>query len=304
MEAPMTPAAPLVPFQELSLPQGTIRYTDQGTGPTLVFLHGLLANSAVWSQLLLHLAPQFRCIAPDLPLGAHSIPLKQDADLSPLGVARLVADFLQALDLHDITLVGNDTGGAICQLVIAHHPQRITRLILTNCDAFEQFFPPLLRPFQYGPRLFGVRFANFLAWALRARFAKRGLLASVSNRRLGTAELDAAYLTILHLPDIRRDATRFMRAVSNRYTLAAARTFASFRHPVLLVWGKDDIFFSSQLAHRLLQAFPDATLKFIPHSRAFVPLDQPEALAQHIMDFVLAAATSRAELDQPTTNTP
>jgi pimeloyl-ACP methyl ester carboxylesterase len=238
------------------------------------------------------LVSQFRCIAPDLPLGAHSQPLHPDTDLSPLGVAQLVADFLEALDLHDVTLIGNDTGGAICQLVIAHHPERITRLVLTNCDAFEQFFPPLVSPFHYGARVFGIQFANFLAWVLRPRFAQRLFVAAVAHRRLGPAELDAIFHPLLHLPGVRSDMTRFLQTVSNHYTLEAARTFSDFDHPVLLVWGKDDPFFSSRLAIRLQQAFPDATLEFLPQSRAFVPLDQPDAFARQITEFVHAAANS------------
>ena len=289
-----------ITFHQITFPQGTVRYLDHGTGPTLVLVHGLLANSILWSQMLPRLAPHFRCIAPELPLGAHSLPMNKNADLSPLGVAHLVADFMAALDLHDVTLVGNDTGGAICQLVIARHPERITRLILTNCDAFEQFFPASLAALQVGARLLGVQFANVLAWALRARFAQRGFLASVSNRRPTPAELDAAFGTMLHLPGVRRDVTRFLRAVSNRYTLEAARTFSAFQHPVLLVWGKDDMFFSAQLAHRLQQAFRDASLTFLPNSRAFVPLDQPEALAQHITEFMHAAVSPPTQQRQQT----
>jgi pimeloyl-ACP methyl ester carboxylesterase len=291
-EVCMATVAPLGVFQEVSLPQGTVRYCDQGTGPTLVFIHGLLANSLLWSRVIPRLVSHFRCIAPDLPLGAHLSPLHPDADLSPLGVAQLVADFLEALDLHEVTLIGNDTGGAICQLVIAHHPERIVRLVLTNCDAFEQFFPPLVSPFHYGARVFGIQFANFLAWVLRARSAQRLFVAALAHRRLGSAELDAAFHPLLHLPGVRSDMTRFLRAVSNRYTLEAARHFSGFHHPVLLVWGKDDPFFYSRLAIRLQQAFPHATLERLDHSRAFVQVDQPEVLAQHITEFVHAAANA------------
>src|SRR2546425_2845758 len=285
----MATVAPLGVFQEVSLPQGTVRYSDQGTGPTLIFLHGLLANRLLWGRVIPRLVSHFRCIAPDLPLGAHSHPLHPDANLSPLGIAQLVADFLEALDLHDVTLIGNDTGGAICQLVFAHHPERISRLVLTNCDAFEQFFPPLVSPFHYGARVFGIQFVNFLAWVLRARSAQRLFMAALSHRRPGLAELDAFFHSLLYLPEVRGEITRFLQAVSNRYTLEAARTFSGFHHPVLLVWGKDDPFFSSRLAVRLQQAFPDATLQFLPHSRAFVQLDQPEVFAQQIAEFVHAA---------------
>src|SRR5258708_18468737 len=284
----MATVAPLDAFREVSLPQGTVRYCDQGTGPTLVFIHGLVANSLLWRRAIPRLVSQFRCIAPDLPLGAHSLPLQPDADLSPLGVAQLVADFLEALDLHEVTLIGNDTGGAICQLVIAHHPQRITRLVLTNCDAFEHFFPPLVSPFHYGARVFGIRFANFLSWVLRARSAQRLFVAALAHRRPELEELEAFFHPLLHLPEARRDMSRFLHAVSNPYTLEAARCFSGFGHPVLLLWGKDDPFFSHRLARRLQQAFPHARLHFLSHCRAFVPVDQPEVLAHQITEFVHA----------------
>ena len=287
-EVCMATIASLSAFQEVSLPQGTVRYSDQGTGPTLVFIHGLLANRLLWSRVIPQLVSHFRCIAPDLPLGAHSHPFPPDVDLSPLGVAHLVADFLEACDLHEITLIGNDTGGAICQLVIAHHPERISRLVLTNCDAFEHFFPPLVSPFHYGARVFDIRFANFLAWVLRARSAQRLFVAALAHRRPELEELDAFFHPLLHQTFARRDMTRFLQAVSNRYTLEAARCFSGFGHPVLLLWGKDDPFFSQRLARRLQQAFPDARLHFLSHCRAFVPVDQPEVVAQSITEFVHA----------------
>ncbi len=288
----MTTLATHNTFKEISLLQGTVRYVDRGTGPALVFLHGLLANSAIWNGPIELLARHFRCIAPDLPLGAHSLPLNADADRTPLGVAHLMADFLTALDLHEVTLIGNDTGGAISQLVIAHHPERITRLVLTNCDAFEQFFPPLVSPFHHGARLFGIGFANMLAWGLRTRMAQRGFMAALVHRRLDVAELDATFYPLLHLPFARRDMTLLLQAISKHDTLEAAQTFARFTHPVLLLWGKDDPFFPVRLAQRLQQAFPHATLEIIPHARAFVSMDQPELLAQRIMEFVNAEVRS------------
>lgn len=157
------------------------------------------------------LSEHFRCIAPDLPLVAHCLPLHPDADLSPRGVADLVNDFLVALDLLDVTLVGNDTGGAICQLVITLHPERITRLVLTNCDAFEAFFPLLVRPFHDGARFFGIHFTNFLAWMFRSRFAQRLLVAAVCRRRLDTIMLDTYFTPLLHNAGVRRDLTKFFQ---------------------------------------------------------------------------------------------
>lgn len=272
---------------EISLPQGVVRYRDEGKGPTLVFLHGLLVNSALWREVIAALSGQFRCLALDLPFGAHTVPLHADADLSPSGIAQLIADFLVTLDLHDVTLIGNDTGGAICQLTIANHPERITRLILTNCDAFEDFFPPLLMPFVYGARLLDTRFADVLTWALQTKRAQRMLMATVALRRAEDATLDA-YFSALRSGnrEIRRDLVQFLKQVSHRSTVEAANCFPHFQHPVLILWGKNDLFFSARNARRLQQAFPHARLAFVPRSRAFVPEDQPALLAQNIIEFV------------------
>lgn len=274
-------------YKEVALPQGTIRYYEQGSGPTLVFIHGLLVNSALWRNVIPRLTQRFRCIAPDLPLGAHSLPMHGDANLSPGGLAQLVADFMAALDLQDVTLVGNDTGGAICQLTIAAHPERITRLVLTNCDAYENFFPPLFSFLHYGPRFFGENFTRLLARVLRSRVAQRALVATVAYHRMENDVLDAVFDPFLKNAGVQHDTTRVLQGISNRYTLEAARAFASFQHPVLIVWGKNDPFFTSRFAVRLQQAFPSATLEFISHSRAFVPEDQPELLARRIMEFVI-----------------
>ena len=275
-------------LRETRLTEGVIRYQDRGDGPVLVFLPGLLANTTLWRQVVPPLSQQFRCVVPELPLGGHSIPMDPDADQTPPGIARLVADFMDALDLRDVTLIGNDTGGAICQIVIANHPERIGALILTNCDAYEAFFPLLLRPFAYGARLFGERFTGALAVALRFRPVQRLLLWAVTKHPMDEATLDAYFASFVRNPGVQRDTARFLAAVSNRYTLEAARSFPSFRQPVLIVWGTDDFVFGSRLARRLQRDFASAQLEFVPRSRAFVPEDQPGELVSRIRRFMEA----------------
>ncbi|NJO84798.1 MAG: alpha/beta hydrolase, partial [Blastochloris sp.] len=172
---------------------------------------------------------------------------------------------------------------AICQLVIANHRERITGLVLTNCDAFEQFPPIIISSFIHGPRIFGESFMNTLAWSLRSRMAQRILMAIVSRMRYTDAELDRYFAPLLSQAAIRRDVTRFLATVSARQTLEAARTFASFQHPVTLVWGTDDFVFTSGIARRLQRAFPQASLSFVSGSRAFLPEDQPQELVRRIM---------------------
>jgi pimeloyl-ACP methyl ester carboxylesterase len=140
--------------------------------------------------------------------------------------------------------------------------------------------------FTLGPRLLGGAFVDGMAWLLRRRFAQRALVALVSGRHYSEAELDVFFTPLQHNPGVRRDLTRFLRQLSNRQTLEAARSFPRFTHPVLLVWGTSDLFFTQRLARRLLAAFPNARLELLARSRAFVPEDRPDALAPLIAQFV------------------
>jgi pimeloyl-ACP methyl ester carboxylesterase len=133
-------------FREVRLDGGVIRYREVGTYPALVFVHGILANGTLWRDVVADLSGRIRCIVPDLPLGGHSVAMEAGADL------------MEELDLRDVTLVGNDTGGAICQVLISNHPECIGTLVLSNCDAYEAFFPVVLRPNLYAARVFGMRY--------------------------------------------------------------------------------------------------------------------------------------------------
>src|SRR5690242_4445172 len=154
-------------MNELTIPQGTIRYREAGTGAPIVLIHGLLVNGGLWQEVMPRLAQDFRVIVPDLPLGSHELPMNRGTDLSPLGLARIIEAFLSGLGLEDVTLVGNDTGGALCQLVVVHHPERIGRLVLTPCDAFENFPPAMFRPLLAAARVPGAVYA--IAQSLRPR---------------------------------------------------------------------------------------------------------------------------------------
>lgn len=277
-------------YQHVQLPQGTIRYRECGQGPPLVFVHGLLVNGDLWRKVVPLLAPHYRCIVPDVPLGAHVDPMASTADLTPLGLAQIVADFITALNLHDVTLVGNDTGGAICQLVITEHGQRIARLVLTNCDAFENFFPPLLRPFQYGARLPGFVFV--VCQTLRIPLFQRLFMRLVIKHALPPADMVAGcFKPSRNNARVRRDLTKVLRGISSRYTLAAARKFPQVQQPVLLAWATDDrIFFSAKDVERFQALFPDVQLVHIPDSYTFISEDQPQRLADAITTFVASHA--------------
>jgi pimeloyl-ACP methyl ester carboxylesterase len=279
-------------LREARLPQGVIRYRELGAGEPIVLVHGLLANSLLWAAVAPRLAKSFRVIAPDWPLGSHECRLDPEADHSPAGLARLIADFLAALELEHVTLVGNDTGGALCQLVAVDHPERLARLVLTPCDAYENFLPPIFRPLQWLARVPGSMW--LIANALRLRVAQRlpMTLGRLSKRRLDPPVVQAFLRPVQRDGGIRRELAAILRAISNRYTLTAAERFGEFDKPVLLAWATEDRLFPFRHAERMANAFPNARLKRIEDSYTFVSIDQPERTAELIASFARAPVTA------------
>src|SRR3954465_13275500 len=154
--------------KEIQLPAGRPRYREAGEGPPIVFVHGYLVDGRLWSGVVDNLSDRFRCLAPDWPLGAQQVAMNADADLSPTALARLIADFLDQLGLEDTTIVGNDSGGAISQILVADHPQRIGRLVLTNCDSHENFPPGIFKAIPPPAKLPGGMLALSAPFRIRA----------------------------------------------------------------------------------------------------------------------------------------
>jgi len=273
--------------REIQLSAGTIKYADTGgSGPVILFVHGLLASGMLWAPVLPHLTGDFRCVVPELPLGAHDTPMKPDAKLSPRSVAGLLAELMEKLDLHDVTVVGNDTGGAISQLLVTEHPERVGGMVLTPCDAFEHFFPPAFRPMQWLAKIpggLGVALQPVRIKAVRESPIGFGWL---SKRGIPDVAVNAALANYFGNRAVRKDMEKFVRQVSNKDTLAAAERLRDFDRPVLLAWAREDKFFKVKLAERLLERLPNGRLELIDDSYTFVPIDQPKRLAGLIREFV------------------
>jgi pimeloyl-ACP methyl ester carboxylesterase len=268
--------------REVTLPQGTINYRERGTGEPIVFVHGALVNADLWRKVVPELAKDHRCIAPDLPLGSHERAMPPDADLSPYGAAKLIADFIAALDLDNVTLVGNDTGGALCQLVVTRHPERIGRLVLTNCDAYDKFPPSIFKVLFLAANIPG--FVAALLQPMRLKAARNSPLAFgwLSKRRI-PAEISEGWVRPgLRDRAVRRDTTKLLKGVHPRYTQEAATRFGEFDKPVLIAWGQEKDFFPTEYGERLARDFPKGRLERIEDSWTFVPEDQPERLARLI----------------------
>ena len=270
--------------KEVRLAQGVVRYRESGSGEPVVFIHGALVNGDLWRKVVPQLAKQYWCITPDLPLGAHSLALNTDADLTPPGIAKLIADFLTALDLTSVTLVANDTGGAMAQVAITEYPERVSKLVLTNCDAYDNFLPPSFRILQW--LAFVPRFIALLGLVLKLRFMQRLLLKVATKHPVEERAIQSYMQPITTSKGVQRDFGKLLRGISSRYTNIAASKFGNFDKPVLLVWATEDFLFPIRYAERLQKDFPHATIHHVKDSYAFVSEDQPEQLVGHIETFL------------------
>jgi pimeloyl-ACP methyl ester carboxylesterase len=279
---------------DLKLRQGTIRYRDEGTGPILFFVHGALVDGRLWDPVVQRLRDRFRCVVPDLPLGSHELPMPAGTDLSPPALATLVADVLDALDLEDVTLVGNDTGGAICQLTVTSRPERVGRLVLTNCDAFEDFPPALVKPLVAAAKIPGALRAGLAP--MRLRSARRlpiayGLL---SKRPIPGEVTDGWVLRALRDKGVMADLRKVLSQLDPKLLLDNAPALTGFAKPVLIVWGREDKLFKVEHAHRLASTFPDARVEELTDAYTFVSWDQPDRVAELVGAFVAQPAGSVA----------
>ncbi len=270
----------------LDLPGGRIKLHETGSGAPVVFVHGLLVNANLWRKVVGRLAPDFRCIALDLPLGSHVVSAGAGADLTPPGLAGLVAQALDALELEEVTLVGNDTGGALCQMVVTSRPERVGRLVLTSCDYRDNFPPAMFRPLKVVARIPGATQA--LLTALRPRAPRRlpAAFGWLTKRPIDRDAEDSYLYPALADPAVRADLRRVLSAIHPRHTREAADRLHTFDRPALIAWAREDRFFPTEHAEELAASVPGARLEWIDDSYTFSPEDQPDRLAELIAGFV------------------
>ena len=279
----------------VDLSGGTIEYADSGgDGPVVVLLHGLLMDHTLWSDVVGHFGGAYRCIVPTLPLGAHLHPVSATADLSLRGLANLVTEFLDRLNLQDVTLVGNDTGGALVQLVVHDGSPRVTRIVLTSCEAFDNFPPgatgtTLFLTGKLPPALFGAFMQQLRLKPLRRLPISFGWLTKYGDRTV------ARWLDpVLTRADIRRDAVRLLRALApgRPLLIEASENLKSFPGPALVVWAQKDRVMPPKHGARMAELLPQGRLIEVPDSYTLIPLDQPAHLATAIQEFVTTTTVS------------
>lgn len=281
-------------MNQIELSAGTIDYEDTGGGgPTLVLLHGLLMDASLWDDVVADLSVDHRCVVPTLPLGAHRHAMHADADLSLRGIARLVAELLDRLDLRDVTVVGNDTGGALVQLLACDGTPRLSRIVLASCDAFDNFPPgltgkTLVLTGKLPPAMFGLFMQQ-----MRLRPLRRLPIAFGWLTKRGDAATARWMRPVLQQREIRRDTVRVLRAAAadKHLMLDAAECLTTFDHRALVVWASEDRVMPPDHGRRLAELLPQGRLVEIPDSHTLVPLDQPTRLAQIIRDFTQSSNT-------------
>ena len=273
----------------VQLSQGFIEYVDSGgQGPPIVLVNAALADDTLWSTVIDRLSPSYRCVAVVLPLGAHRLPMRADSDLSLRGQTRLLADFLEALDLREVTLCFNDWSGAQI-MVAAGWVDRVARLVLISCETAGNYPPGLPGKFlamlgripgglwlgYQGMRIPAVHRLPFTFGRMtRTRFPR-----DLAARWFQSGQRDRA---------IRRDLRAYVSGVSSaRSELAAASELLStFERPVLVVWGAEDRVMPLAEGRALADGFPHASFVTVEESGTLVPLDQPERLASLVDTFV------------------
>ncbi len=277
-----------------TLTAGTIDYATSGPpdGWPVVFVHGLAMDGALWTALTERLAPRgFRCIAPTLPLGAHTKPARQDADLTIETIAAMVGELVDELSLDDPMLVGNDTGGAIVQVTATMRPERLGGLVLTSCDAFEHFPPPVLKPL-----IAATKFASTFRAALQPLRTRVGRLRAYGP--LAHTDIDDLVTgwvkPVLHDRGIREDFRRLTASLNRQTTLTAAARLRQFTKPALIAWSADDAFFPVEDGRRLAAALPQSRFEVVDRSRTFSMIDQPDRLAALIDELADVCVEMRA----------
>jgi len=264
----------------VSTASGPVRVRDTGgDGPPVLLVHSLLVDPDLYASVVpLLVARGYRCLVPELPFGAHAVPAPDDADLTPPGLARLLVHVLDALDVPVAHVVGVDTGGALTQLLMWQHRDRVGDVVLTACDAYDAF-PP--RSFGWALPLLRARgVLEAAGLALRLRLLRRIVLPRpITHRGVDDATVER-WTRPLRDPLVRRDLRAVLAGMHASHTLAAAAANRDFPRPVLIAWGDDDRAFPRRLGERLAVDLPHARLVTLADCAAFAAVDQPGRLAE------------------------
>lgn len=263
-----------------------LHYWESGSGPVLIMLHGALANGFTFRKMLADLSRSFRCIALHLPLGGHHIPLSKAADLSPRGIAAMMAAFMELKGIGQAHFLANDTGGAYVQVFTSVYPEKVASLILSNCEVDNVFPPPRFVYLRYAVRVPGFTFAMARLFSVKSWLKHPSVMGALSFA-VTRDELAKGYIaSFVNNSGIRKDFAKACRHWHPTHTITAAKSLQQFKKPVLVLWGeKDELLFPRSQMEKLLQIFPHAKWELIRNSKTYIQEDGTEQTVQAILDF-------------------
>ncbi|MGZ9932273.1 alpha/beta fold hydrolase [Streptomyces sp. NC-S4] len=275
---------------EIELSAGVIDFTDTGgDGEVVVLVHGLGFDESVWDRVVSELRPDFRVVVPVLPIGSHRRPMRPDADLSAHGIAALLAEFLERLGLRDVTLVQNDAGTA--QLLVGVRDERVGRLVLTSCEALENYPPGIQgRTLHAAARIPGGLFLLLQSFRVPFLVRMRSSLGGMAHRPIPYALVRRWYQPLLGRRAIRRDLAKFCRSTRKDTYLEAAERLAEFDRPALVAWGAEDRMMPPATGRRLAELLPQGRYVEIPGAATLVQLDNPGDLCAELRRFIRETA--------------
>ncbi|MFD3991980.1 alpha/beta fold hydrolase [Streptomyces sp. NPDC058583] len=283
-------------MSEIELSAGVIDYTDTGEDGgeeagaggdkgVVVLVHGLGFDESVWDAVVEELRGDFRVVVPVLPIGGHRRPMRPDADLSAHGIAAILAEFLERLDLRDVTLVQNDAGTA--QLLVGVRDERVGRLVLTSCEALDNYPPGIQgRTLHAASRVPGGLFLLLQSFRIPFLVRMRTSLGGMAKRPIPYALVRRWYRPLLTQRAIRRDLAAFCRGTEKDTYLKAAEKLREFDRPALVAWGAEDLMMPPATGRRLAELLPRGRYVEIPEAGTLVQLDNPGALCAELRAFI------------------
>ena len=270
---------------------GRIHYTEQGDGPVALFVHGVLLNGHLWRHQMAHLSDIRRCIAVDL-LAHGGTEIAANQDVSVTANAKMLKEFLDALKIEQVDLVGNDSGGGIAQIFAATYPQYVRSFTLTNCDVHDNWPPEAFKPF------LAMAAAGGLRRTLEAMLGKKSIFRSpqalgpaYEHPELVSDETIETYLRPFVASDQKlHDLERFLAAFDNKHTQAAEAGLKALTAPTLIVWGTDDVYFDVKWSQWLAETIPGTRSRVeLKDARIFFPEERWEDFNDRLRAHWLAA---------------
>ena len=278
--------------RSVETPSGKISYVERGKGPVALFVHGVLLNGYLWRHQFAQLDSSRRCIAPDLLAHGHT-EIAADQDVSVTANAHMLAQFLDALGIEQVDLVGNDSGGGICQIFAALYPQRLSSLALTDCDTHDNWPPEAFKPFVAMVAAGGL--PETVQAMLADKSVYRAALASAYERSKAVADdtIETFLRPFTRSPQRMHDLERFINAFDCRHTVQIEAQLARVQAPTLIAWGTDDIYFGLEWSHWLAKTIPGTKRRVeLESARVFFPEERAEELNRELQAHWAASVTA------------